>query len=92
MTFYAAPDLIDQIEYAKENAVKMLDYMEQYFNIPYPLPKAGKISDSTYVVSLMTERWFTQSIPSYCMIQSNKARDTRSVKAISQVMRFILKG
>ena len=42
MTFYAAPDLIDQIEYAKENAVKMLDYMEQYFNIPYPLPKAGK--------------------------------------------------
>ena len=41
MTFYAQPDQIDQVDYAKENAVKMLDYMEDFFNITYPLPKAG---------------------------------------------------
>ena len=44
MTFYAPRDKIDQVEYAKENAVIMLDYMEEYFNITYPLPKAGKRS------------------------------------------------
>ena len=42
MTFYAPPDQIDQVEYAKESAVEMLEYMEEYFGIPYPLPKAGK--------------------------------------------------
>lgn len=42
MTFYASADKIDQVEYARENAVQMLDYMEDFFNITYPLPKAGK--------------------------------------------------
>ena len=41
MTFYAPPDQIDQVDYAKDNAVVMLDYMEEFFNITYPLPKAG---------------------------------------------------
>lgn len=44
MTFYAQPDQIDQVEYAKQNAVAMLDYMEDFFDIAYPLPKAGKYS------------------------------------------------
>ena len=41
MTFYAPPDQIDQVDYAKDVGVKMLDYMEDYFSIGYPLPKAG---------------------------------------------------
>lgn len=41
MTFYAPPDQIDQVDYAKDVGVRMLDYMEGYFNISYPLPKAG---------------------------------------------------
>ena len=44
MTFYAPSDQIDQVDYAMENGVKMLEYMEAYFDIPYPLPKAGKRS------------------------------------------------
>lgn len=42
MTYYAPPDQIDQVDYAKDIGVRMLDYMEDYFSIPYPLPKAGK--------------------------------------------------
>ena len=42
MTFYAPPDQIDQVDYAKNVGVRMLDYMEDYFGINYPLPKAGK--------------------------------------------------
>lgn len=42
MTFYAPPDQIDQVDYAKDVGVRMLNYMEEYFGIDYPLPKAGK--------------------------------------------------
>lgn len=49
MTFYAPPDQIDQVDYAKDVGVKMLDYMEDYFNIKYPLPKAGKHSSSFFI-------------------------------------------
>lgn len=48
MSFYAPPDQIDQVEYAKESGVKMLEYMEGYFGIGYPLPKAGKNDNYFY--------------------------------------------
>lgn len=51
MTFYAPPDQIDQVDYAKDVGVRMLDYMEDYFSINYPLPKAGK-HYSSYVMSI----------------------------------------
>ena len=42
MTYYAPKDQIDQIDYAKETGLKILAYFEEYFNVTYPLPKAGK--------------------------------------------------
>ena len=42
MSFYAQPDLIDRVDYAMNRGTKMLEYMEDYFGIKYPLPKAGK--------------------------------------------------
>lgn len=42
MSFYAPPDQIDQVDYAMNVGSKMLEYMETFFDIKYPLPKAGK--------------------------------------------------
>ena len=42
MSFYAPPDQIDQVDYAMGVGSKMLEYMEEFFGIKYPLPKAGK--------------------------------------------------
>ncbi|KAG8456357.1 hypothetical protein GDO86_002221 [Hymenochirus boettgeri] len=39
ITVYAVPDKIDQAEYALQAAVRLLDFYEDYFDIPYPLPK-----------------------------------------------------
>ncbi|OCU02291.1 endoplasmic reticulum aminopeptidase 1 isoform X2 [Xenopus laevis] len=39
ISVYAVPEKIDQAEYALKAAVKLLDFYEDYFNIPYPLPK-----------------------------------------------------
>lgn len=41
MSVYASPEKWTQTTYALEVAVKMLDFYEEYFNIPYPLPKQG---------------------------------------------------
>ncbi|XP_063149203.1 endoplasmic reticulum aminopeptidase 1, partial [Candoia aspera] len=39
VSVYAVPHKIKQAEYALDAAVKLLDFFEEYFSIPYPLPK-----------------------------------------------------
>ncbi|XP_075583234.1 endoplasmic reticulum aminopeptidase 1 [Pelecanus crispus] len=39
ISVYAVPDKINQADYALDAAVKLLDFYEDYFSIPYPLPK-----------------------------------------------------
>ncbi|KAF3695517.1 Endoplasmic reticulum aminopeptidase 1 [Channa argus] len=39
ISIYAVPEKIDQTAFALEAAVKLLDFYDDYFDIPYPLPK-----------------------------------------------------
>lgn len=39
ISVYAVPHKIDQAVYALDAAVKLLEFYEEYFHIPYPLPK-----------------------------------------------------
>ncbi|XP_010196291.2 endoplasmic reticulum aminopeptidase 1 [Colius striatus] len=39
VSVYTVPDKISQADYALDAAVKLLDFYEDYFGIPYPLPK-----------------------------------------------------
>ncbi|XP_037634147.1 endoplasmic reticulum aminopeptidase 1-like isoform X2 [Sebastes umbrosus] len=39
ISVYAVPEKIDQTAYALDAAVKLLDFYNKYFDIPYPLPK-----------------------------------------------------
>lgn len=39
VSVYAAPDKIHQADYALDAAVTFLEFYEDYFSIPYPLPK-----------------------------------------------------
>ena len=41
MTYYAPKEQIDQIDYAMDVGRKILPYFESYYNVSYPLPKAG---------------------------------------------------
>ena len=40
---WARKDALDQIAYAKDVGPKMLKYFEDYFSIPYPLPKQDMV-------------------------------------------------
>lgn len=42
ISVYAVPEKIDQTAYAVDAAVKLLDFYDDYFDIPYPLPKQGQ--------------------------------------------------
>lgn len=42
ISVYAVPEKIDQAEFALDAAVRLLDFYDDYFDIPYPLPKQGK--------------------------------------------------
>ncbi|XP_052557472.1 endoplasmic reticulum aminopeptidase 1 isoform X1 [Tympanuchus pallidicinctus] len=39
ISVYTVPEKINQAHYALDAAVKLLDFYEDYFSIPYPLPK-----------------------------------------------------
>ena len=38
---WARPDALDQVDYALETGVRILEYFEDYFGIPFPLLKQG---------------------------------------------------
>lgn len=56
MTLYAPPDQIDQVDFAMDNGIKMLQFMEGYFGIRYPLPKADMIAIPDFAAGAM-ENW-----------------------------------
>lgn len=40
---YASPENLNKTQYAGEVGKKAIEYYIKYFNIPYPLPKLGKL-------------------------------------------------
>lgn len=47
ISVYTVPEKINQAEYALNTAVTLLDFYDDYFAIPYPLPKQGECSFCT---------------------------------------------
>lgn len=45
---YATPDRIDQVDYALEVGTAILEFFEDYFDVPYPLPKQGRCTCTYY--------------------------------------------
>jgi puromycin-sensitive aminopeptidase len=53
---YATPGKIDQLGFAVETGVRALEFYEEYFGIPYPLPKLDMISIPDFAAGAM-ENW-----------------------------------
>ena len=51
MRYYAPKDQIDQVDYAMKIGSKVLPYFEKYYNVTYPLPKAGMFKNIKNVLT-----------------------------------------
>ncbi|XP_029428716.1 endoplasmic reticulum aminopeptidase 2 [Rhinatrema bivittatum] len=56
VSVYTVADKINQAQYALEVAIKILEYYEQYFDIPYPLPKQDLVAVPDSYAAAM-ENW-----------------------------------
>ena len=46
VSVYAPATIIHQADYALHSAITLLEYYQQFFTVPYPLPKLGTTSSS----------------------------------------------
>ena len=53
---WATPDKVRYGEWALENATRILDYLNAYYGVPYPLPKLDHIALSDFAAGAM-ENW-----------------------------------
>ncbi|KFP05341.1 Endoplasmic reticulum aminopeptidase 1, partial [Calypte anna] len=56
VSVYTVPERIHQAGYALDAAVRLLEFYEDYFSIPYPLPKQGKSAIPDFQSGAM-ENW-----------------------------------
>ncbi|KAL4609489.1 endoplasmic reticulum aminopeptidase 1-like isoform X1 [Arapaima gigas] len=56
ISVYAVPEKINQTEFALKAAVKLLDFYDDYFGIPYPLPKQDLVAIPDFQSGAM-ENW-----------------------------------
>ena len=47
VSVYAPATIIHQADYALHSAITLLEYYQQFFTVPYPLPKLGTTSSSS---------------------------------------------
>ncbi|XP_041355968.1 endoplasmic reticulum aminopeptidase 1-like isoform X1 [Gigantopelta aegis] len=56
VTVYTPPEQIDQAQFALEGAVKALKYYNDFFGVPYPLPKQDLVAVPDFAAGAM-ENW-----------------------------------
>ncbi|XP_071953572.1 glutamyl aminopeptidase-like [Antedon mediterranea] len=83
---YAPHDSIDQAQYALNLGINVTDYYEDYFNIPYPLPKLDMIAIPDFVSGAM-EHWglitYRETNLLYDNLESSEANKQRVAAVIS---------
>ena len=85
MRYYAPKDQIDQVNYAMKIGSKVLPYFEKYYNVTYPLPKAGMFNNIKSVpnTSKLTHTNFR------CCTFNVKRQPHKMVKHIQTIRRLM---
>jgi len=48
VSIHTPPELLGQAKFALQTAVQLTDYYDNFFGVPYPLPKQGDIGSCTH--------------------------------------------
>lgn len=53
LSVYAPPHMTSQAQFALDVSVKLFDYFQSFFGVPYPLPKLDLISVPDFAAGIM---------------------------------------
>lgn len=85
MTYYAPADQIDQIDYAMKVGKEILPFFEQYYKVPYPLPKADMIAIPDFAAGAM-ENWGLITYRAKALLFDNSASSISNKMYIASVV------
>lgn len=68
---YATPDKIDEVDFSLDVAVKTLEFYNDYFDIPYPLPKLDMVALPDFASGAM-ENWGLVTYREQCILVDPK--------------------
>jgi aminopeptidase N len=68
---YATPDKVQHTDFALQIAADVLDYFDDYFDIPYPLPKCDMVAVPDFSAGAM-ENWGLVTYRESCMLVDDK--------------------
>ncbi|XP_069748190.1 endoplasmic reticulum aminopeptidase 1-like isoform X2 [Narcine bancroftii] len=85
VSVYSVPDKINQTLFALDAAVKLLDFYEEYFAIPYPLPKQDLAAIPDFE-SMAMENWGLTTYRETALLYSSETSSTSDKLGITKVI------
>ncbi|XP_059487783.1 aminopeptidase Ey-like [Neocloeon triangulifer] len=82
---WARPDAIAQATYSLDIAPKVLDFFEEYFNVPYPLPKMDMIALPDFASGAM-ENWGLVTYRETAMLYEEGVSPATSQESVTRVV------
>ncbi len=82
---FATPDKVGQTDFALDVAVKCLDFYEDYFGIPFPLPKSDMIALPDFASGAM-ENWGLITYREQCMLVDPKNTSLPTKQYVAMVV------
>ncbi|MDB5182867.1 MAG: puromycin-sensitive aminopeptidase [Candidatus Saccharibacteria bacterium] len=82
---FATLDKVDQTDFALDVAVKCLDFYEDYFGIPFPLPKSDMIALPDFASGAM-ENWGLITYREQCMLVDPKNTSLPTKQYVAMVV------
>ncbi len=82
---YATPDNVEHTGFALETAVRCLEYFEDYFAIPFPLPKCDFVALPDFASGAM-ENWGLITFREHCLIVDPKNTSLSIKQYVAEVV------
>ncbi|XP_065352031.1 aminopeptidase Ey-like [Cloeon dipterum] len=82
---WARQDAIEQARYSLEIGPKVLEFFEEYFNVPYPLPKMDMIALPDFSAGAM-ENWGLVTYRETAMLYEEGVSDTNAKEWVTSVV------
>jgi aminopeptidase N len=82
---YATPDNVKHLDFAVDTAVKCLEFYEDYFDLPYPLPKSDMVALPDFASAAM-ENWGLITYREHALLVDKKNTSSHTKQLVAMVV------